>query len=80
MDDPASRLVLRDLLLAARLTLAVFLTLVGVGYFSALINLHCRSASAGELLSVAAGAGHLAKERVIDPSPGGEKAPANLSR
>src|SRR5690349_12703662 len=39
---------LRKLPLAARLTLAAFLISVGVGYLSALINLHFQSASPGK--------------------------------
>lgn len=41
------RLVLRDLPLATRLVLAVFLISVGLGYFSALVQLHFQLASAG---------------------------------
>src|SRR4051812_7411870 len=52
MRDPAAsssrHTVLRDLPLAARLVLAVFLISVGLGYFSALVNLHFQEASAGE--------------------------------
>src|SRR4051794_9420077 len=39
---------LSDFPLAARLVLAVFLISVGLGYFSALVNLHFQQASAGE--------------------------------
>jgi len=42
------RFVLRDLPLSARMVLAVFLLSVGIGYFSALVNLHFQSASPGE--------------------------------
>jgi hypothetical protein len=41
---------LRDLPLAARLTLALFLISVGVGYVSALVQLHFQHASPGEIL------------------------------
>lgn len=44
------RFTLRDLPLAARLTLALFLLSVGIGYVSALVQLHFQHASAGELL------------------------------
>jgi hypothetical protein len=48
---PASHsFTLRDLPLAARLTLAVFLISVGIGYVSALVQLHFQHASPGELL------------------------------
>lgn len=50
-DSPApSRWTLQDLPFAARLALAVFLLSVGLGYFSALINLHFQSAKPGEPL------------------------------
>jgi hypothetical protein len=45
-----SRFVLRQLPLAARLVLAVFLLSVGFGYFSALVHLHFQLASPGQLL------------------------------
>ena len=44
------RFVLRDLPLPARLTLALFLVTVGLGYFSALVQLHFQHASASEFL------------------------------
>lgn len=48
---PTSRsFTLRDLPLAARLTLALFLMSVGIGYVSALVQLHFQHASPGELL------------------------------
>jgi hypothetical protein len=47
-DTP--RFVLRDLTLPARLVIAVFLICVGLGYASALVNLHFQGASAGKLL------------------------------
>jgi hypothetical protein len=53
---PPRTLSLHDLPLAARLTLALFLVSVGLGYFSALINLHFQSASPGEALPTAADA------------------------
>jgi hypothetical protein len=45
-----TRTYLRDLPLAARLVLAVFLISVGVGYLSALVQLHFQQAEAGQLL------------------------------
>jgi hypothetical protein len=52
MNEPSSspRFVLRNLPLAARITLAVFLISVGIGYFSALVQLHFQHASPGSLL------------------------------
>jgi hypothetical protein len=51
MNGPSSpRFVLRDLGVATRLVLAVFLVSVGVGYFSALWQLHVQAASPGKLL------------------------------
>jgi hypothetical protein len=47
---PATGLILRDLPLAARLTLATFLISVGIGYLSALVNLHFQEATPGEAL------------------------------
>ena len=43
-------LTLRDLPLPARLVLSLFLLAVGLGYFSALVQLHFRNASRGEPL------------------------------
>jgi hypothetical protein len=43
----AKRFVLRELPLAARLTLAVFLVSTGIGYVSALVQLHFQHASPG---------------------------------
>jgi hypothetical protein len=43
-------LTLRELPLAARLTLALFLLSVGIGYISALVQLHFQHASPGNLL------------------------------
>jgi hypothetical protein len=48
-DVPRS-FTLLDLPFAARITLAVFLVSVGIGYFSALVNLHFQEASPGEIL------------------------------
>jgi hypothetical protein len=45
-----ARLVLRDLPLVARLVIAMFLMSVGIGYFSALVQLHFQAASPGRLL------------------------------
>ncbi len=52
MDNTSStpRWTLRDLPFAARLTLAVFLVSVGIGYFSALVQLHFQHASKGSML------------------------------
>lgn len=44
------RFLLRDLPLPARLTLGVFLVTVGLGYCSALVQLHFQHAGAGQLL------------------------------
>jgi hypothetical protein len=49
-DAPSPRLVLRGLPLPARLVIAAFLLSAGVGYFSALVQLHFQAASPGELL------------------------------
>src|SRR5262245_40016052 len=40
MSDTSPRFVLRNLTLAPRLVIAIFLVSVGVGYFSALVQLH----------------------------------------
>jgi hypothetical protein len=52
MGEPPSprRFVLRDLPLAARVTLAAVLISIGIGYVSALIQLHMQHASPGEPL------------------------------
>ncbi|MCI0461104.1 MAG: hypothetical protein L0Z62_29495, partial [Gemmataceae bacterium] len=50
MKIPSQRLVLRTLPLASRLTLAAFLVSVGIGYCSALVQLHFQHASPGTLL------------------------------
>jgi hypothetical protein len=47
---PRPRFTLRTLGLPTRLTLAVFLVSVGVGYFSALVQLHFQHAGPGKLL------------------------------
>lgn len=44
------RFVLRDLSVATRIVIAAFLLSVGVGYFSALVQLHFQGASPGKLL------------------------------
>src|SRR5262249_7418302 len=44
------KIVLRDLPLAARLTLSLFLIAVGLGYFSALVQLHFQHATRGQPL------------------------------
>jgi hypothetical protein len=52
MTDPSAPrpLRLRDLPLAVRLTLAVFLLSVGIGYLSALVQLHFQHATPGRIL------------------------------
>jgi hypothetical protein len=59
MSDPAnsSRWTLRDLPFAGRLAIAAFLLSVGIGYASALVNLHFQTAKPGDALP--------AKEEVI---------------
>ena len=47
---PAPRWTLRRLPLAARLTLAAYLIAVGLGYLSALVNLHFQEARPDEIL------------------------------
>lgn len=47
---PAFRLTLRDLPLAARLVLALFLISVGLGYASAMVQLHFQHASPGQFM------------------------------
>ena len=49
-DTSPSQWTLANLSLPVRLTLAVFMVSVGIGYFSALVNLHFQEASPGELL------------------------------
>ena len=49
-DSSSSRFNLRDLSLPSRVVIAVFMLAVGVGYFSALVQLHFQHAKAGELL------------------------------
>ena len=44
------RIVLRELPFSARLTLACFLIAVGLGYISAVVQLHLRDASDGNVL------------------------------
>jgi hypothetical protein len=50
MSNPSTRLLLRDLPFPARLVLAAFLISVGVGYFSALLQMHFQAASPGQPL------------------------------
>jgi hypothetical protein len=50
MDTPATPFTLRSLPFAARLTLAAFLVSVGVGYASALVQLHFQHAAPGNML------------------------------
>lgn len=47
---PPQRWTISDLPFAARLTLAAFLVSVGLGYFSALVNLHFQEATPGNVL------------------------------
>jgi hypothetical protein len=49
-SPPLRTVTLSELPLAARLTLALFLLSVGIGYVSALVQLHFQHASAGDLL------------------------------
>jgi hypothetical protein len=50
MHDTADRWTLRNLPCAARLVLAAFLISVGVGYFSALVQLHFQHAKPGSVM------------------------------
>lgn len=50
MPEPSRRLTLRDLPFVARLTLALFLCSVGLGYLAALVQLHAQQAAAGKYL------------------------------
>jgi hypothetical protein len=50
MAESTPRFTLRDLPFVARLTLALFLISVGLGYFSALVQLHTQQAQPGQLL------------------------------
>jgi hypothetical protein len=50
MDTPPPRIVLRNLTLATRLTLAAFLVSLGIGYCSALVQLHFQHAKPGSAL------------------------------
>lgn len=50
MSDTPPRWTLRDLPLSARVTISAFLISVGIGYFSALVNLHFAEASPGNIL------------------------------
>jgi hypothetical protein len=50
MSRSPSRLVLRDLSLATRLVLATFLIAVGLGYVSALVQVHFQHAAEGQLM------------------------------
>src|SRR5262245_40208499 len=47
---PETRFTVRDLPFAARLTLTLFLVSVGIGYCSALVQLHFQHAKAGRML------------------------------
>src|SRR4051794_14920895 len=57
-SETPQRITLRDLPLAARLTLSVFLISVGIGYTSALVQLHFAQAKPGELLPDTEDAAH----------------------
>ncbi|MFO0846041.1 MAG: hypothetical protein U0797_27275 [Gemmataceae bacterium] len=50
MSDTSARWTLRDLPLSARLVLASFLISVGIGYFSALVQLHFQHAKPGSVM------------------------------
>jgi hypothetical protein len=50
MSTSSARPTLRDLSPVARVVIAIFLIAVGIGYFSALVQLHFQHAAAGELL------------------------------
>jgi hypothetical protein len=50
MKDYPNHLVLRDLSLASRLVVAAFLLSVGIGYISALVQLHVQHATPGKLV------------------------------
>ena len=50
MSNATPRFVLRDLSLPSRLVIAAFLIAVGLGYFSALVQLHFQHATSGNLL------------------------------
>src|SRR5438477_12390815 len=50
MSQPSRRFTLNDLPWVARLTLAAFLISVGIGYFSALVQLHAQQAKPGQML------------------------------
>jgi hypothetical protein len=50
MQDATDRFVLRNLPAAPRLVIAVFLVAVGIGYLSALVQLHFQHAPSGTLL------------------------------
>src|SRR5439155_26861653 len=56
MPDTSRRWVLRDLPFAARLVLAAFLVTTGIGYLSALVQLHFQHASPGNFMPTAADA------------------------
>src|SRR5438105_1584254 len=53
MRDTSRRLVLRDLPFSARLVLAAFLITAGIGYLSALVQLHFQHASPGSVMPTA---------------------------
>src|SRR6266446_2492340 len=48
--EEARPFLLRDLRLAARVVIAAYLVTVGIGYISALVQLHFQNASPGRLL------------------------------
>src|SRR5262249_22156653 len=49
MNDTPPRWNLRDLPLSARVTIAAFLISVGIGYFSAIVQLHFQHAQPGSM-------------------------------
>ena len=82
MTDPAPRITLRGLPLAAKLVLSVFLVTVGIGYFSALIQLHLQHSSReGEALPTMADVVEVfAGVKKIDPNAPPEVPTSRLER
>jgi hypothetical protein len=70
--SPPERLLLRNLPLVSRLVLAAFLLSVGVGYFSALVQLHFQAAEPGKMLPD--------KERASEIYHGNAKVMSQLER
>jgi hypothetical protein len=85
-DTSSTRAItLRSLPLAARLTLALFLISVGIGYVSALVQLHFQHASPGEMLPTPADAirtfhgdvGERSKSKIEQVLPDSDQGPFN---